>query len=207
MRNTKIYGLLDPRTNEVRYVGKTIQTLEARLRKHISDKPKSNTYRFNWINQLKELNLKPTILILELCDEKDWVEREKYWISYFENLTNLTTGGEGCDYFSEEIRDKISLNVKKAWENDDFRKRISEQRKIYWSNMENRKAHGNKLRGKPITDKHKDSISLGRKDGKPIIVGGVEYRNIKYAVKHIPINRGTLKRRLKSDNFPEYHYL
>jgi hypothetical protein len=203
----RIYGLVDPRTNEIRYVGKTKRTLRVRLRAHINDEPKSNTYKHNWINQLKQINLDPIIIELELCDENTWIEREKYWISYFKNLTNLTTGGEGCDYFKEEILNKISAKVKKAWENEDYRNNISEQRKKFWSNPINREKQSKRLKGITITEELKEKISLGRKDGKPIVVVGIEYRSIKYAVKNIPINRQTLKRRLLSYKFPEYYYL
>jgi hypothetical protein len=202
----KIYGLVDPRTNEIRYVGKTKRTLRVRLRAHINDRPKSNTYKHNWINQLKQINLEPIIIELELCDENTWIEREKYWISYFENLTNLTTGGEGCDYFKKEILKKISTKVKKAWENEDYRNNISKQRKKFWTE-ENRKKQSERFKGITISEELKEKISLGRKDGKQIMVDGIKYRNIKYAAKNIPINRQTLKRRLLSNKFPEYYYL
>ena len=109
----KIYALIDPRTKCVRYVGKTKQPLLVRLRKHINDKPKHNTHKHNWIQSLITINLKPEIVMLELCNETNWVEREKYWIQYFDNLTNLTTGGEGCDYFDEDVKLKISNKEKR----------------------------------------------------------------------------------------------
>ena len=32
---------------------------------------------------------------MEKCNKKNWEEKEKYWISYYDNLTNHTDGGEG----------------------------------------------------------------------------------------------------------------
>lgn len=207
MKEVKIYKLIDPISNEVRYVGKTINSLEYRLYKHINDKPLHNTYKHNWIQSLIKLNLKPIIQLIEICDDIDWKERERYWISFYSNLTNNTTGGENEYYFTDEIKNKISSKVKSAWNNVLYRNNASDRIKEFWGNPDNRKKHGEKLKGKSITDSHKNNISLGRKDGKPIMVNGIEYRNIKYAVKVIPIHRPTLKRRLNSKKFPEYYYL
>lgn len=202
-----IYGLIDPITKKVRYVGKTKRKLRTRLRAHINDKPKNNTYKFNWIQSLIQKGVEPEIFLIETCGENMWVDREKYWIGYFNDLTNLTLGGDSDTFFCEETLNKIGEKVKKVWECDEYRKKISEQRIMYWSNPDNRKKHSNKLKNKKLSVEHKEKISIGRKDGKPIMVNGVEYRNIKYAVKNIPINRQTLKRRLLSKKFPEYFYL
>ena len=55
-RQIKIYCLKDPKTLEIRYVGKTIQTLQKRLNSHIScsfSKTRKK-YRVNcWIKSLK----------------------------------------------------------------------------------------------------------------------------------------------------------
>ena len=44
---TKIYILKHPNTNEIRYVGKTIQQLKYRLATHIS---RSKKYRYAYVN-------------------------------------------------------------------------------------------------------------------------------------------------------------
>ena len=52
----KIYGLYDPTdiNENIRYVGKTIQSLKKRLQGHIDESIKNNpsTYKKNWINSL-----------------------------------------------------------------------------------------------------------------------------------------------------------
>lgn len=207
MKEVKIYKLVDPRNYEVKYIGKTINSLEYRLYKHITDKPLHNTHKHNWIQSLIILGLKPNIELVEICDESNWKERERYWIKYYNNLTNNTTGGENEYYFTEEIKEKISTRIKNAWISVNYRNNISEKRKEYWSNPENRKSHGDKLRNKPLSDEHKEKISLNRKDNKSIMVNGVEYRSIKNAVKNIPIHRPTLKRRLLSEKYPNYFYI
>lgn len=99
-RLTSIYVLKDPRFDTIRYVGKTIKSLEHRLNQHISDsirKPQRHVAR--WINSLIRLNLTPTIIKIECCTWKESQEREIFYIHLLKSqgvrLTNLTSGGEG----------------------------------------------------------------------------------------------------------------
>lgn len=93
---TYIYALLDPRTERVRYVGKS-ENLTRRLREHLADT--SPCHRVHWLRQLSELNLLPTLVVLEQCSELNWQLRERDWIAFYrsigEPLTNGTDGGEG----------------------------------------------------------------------------------------------------------------
>jgi len=106
-----IYALIDPRTNEVRYIGKSV-TPEKRLIVHVcTTHVDSNPRKLNWIKQLKEEGLRPTLLILEETTTELWPEREKYWIEFQRslgnNLTNLADGGLGGGSPSEETRKLI----------------------------------------------------------------------------------------------------
>lgn len=96
MRKVKIYYLFDPKNKQPKYIGKTVSSLQKRLRDHISEsKRRANTYKHHWINKLIAKGRKPCIELLEECLENNWKEREIYWISFFSNLTNSTPGGEG----------------------------------------------------------------------------------------------------------------
>ena len=53
-----IYSLSDPRTGEIRYVGKTVN-LKRRLYGHLYDDEK--THKSAWIKSLKRLGLKPQL--------------------------------------------------------------------------------------------------------------------------------------------------
>ena len=94
-----IYALLDPNTEQIRYVGKTVHCPKRRLQNHLHEK--GNTYKCNWI---KSLNGKiPELLILDTVSKDDWIFWEQYWISQCKTwgfkLTNATLGGEGhCGY-------------------------------------------------------------------------------------------------------------
>lgn len=93
----KIYVLIDPRNNRVRYVGWTHSTLKERLHGHISDSKRGNNHKQNWIRELAKENLIPIIETIEETIYSKRVEREQYWIKYYgrENLVNGTDGGEG----------------------------------------------------------------------------------------------------------------
>ena len=82
----KIYKLLDPKTKEIKYIGKTINSLETRLIGHMTQLILSNP-RFSekneWISSLLKEGYCPIIELIELVNEKQSKEKEKYWINYY----------------------------------------------------------------------------------------------------------------------------
>ena len=75
-----IYGLVDPRTGQIRYVGQTQNHPEVRLDGHIK-KRDENREKLRWLDELRLLSLKPTVVVLGYAatlDEALKVERE--WI-------------------------------------------------------------------------------------------------------------------------------
>lgn len=129
---TYIYGLFDPRNEELRYIGATKHPSN-RLASHICHT--QNTHKSHWISSLTRIGLKPEMVILENVDENTWKREERWWISYTKSigakLTNATDGGDGM--LSAEARAKIS-----AWNKG---KVISEETK-------------EKIRAKLIGNKH-----------------------------------------------------
>ena len=109
-----IYALIDPRNDEIRYVGKTTQKVEARITAHMRDK--SNCHRVHWLNELKRDGLRPDWIIRE-CIETikeggwPWQESEKFWIARMRsmnvNLTNNTDGGDGVSGLPSKTRDRM----------------------------------------------------------------------------------------------------
>lgn len=91
-----IYTLSDPLTNEIRYVGKTIQKPTYRLSSHISQSKYNSKkdYCHCWIKSLLNKDLKP---IMNIVEETFDVSRETYWIKHYRcnyKLTNFTDGGD-----------------------------------------------------------------------------------------------------------------
>lgn len=119
MKQTFIYGLKDPITQKIRYVGKTNFPEKRAYEHHQEKRLKTNTHKNNWIKNLIRKGLKAELIILESCDESNWSEREKYWIKNIENLTNTLEGGRGEFIkkdkvkIDKEARQKISEGMKK----------------------------------------------------------------------------------------------
>lgn len=120
-----IYSLIDPNTNEIRYIGKT-NNPDNRLKRHLQscylEKYDKNTYKSNWIKSLLRENKNPIMEIIEECDLSTVNQREIYWIDKMKNdgfkLTNLSEGGEiGVDWtgrtHKKESIDKIKKSKKK----------------------------------------------------------------------------------------------
>lgn len=93
-----IYGLVDPRNGELRYVGKTSQDLAARLASHISER-KLRYRRSRWVTSLHKSGMRPEIFEIETVPLSEWQAAEQFWIAYFLalgcRLTNGTEGGDG----------------------------------------------------------------------------------------------------------------
>ncbi len=107
-----IYTLAHPITNEIRYVGKTVN-LKKRYIQHITNSVK--THCKSWINSLLKDNLLPKMEVLEETNnELKWEQLEQYWINQLQqwgySLTNHTSGGEGRhnSIVSKETRNKMA---------------------------------------------------------------------------------------------------
>jgi hypothetical protein len=101
MKTVGIYILIDPLTNDVKYVGKTIN-IAKRLNRHISESKKTTkSHKKAWIKSLLKRGLEPIIEVIDEVLEEDWKFWESYWIEQFKcwgfNLTNDTSGGDGVD--------------------------------------------------------------------------------------------------------------
>lgn len=114
-----IYGLIDPITNELRYVGRSSSGFY-RPRNHSipSQLKKSNNYKNNWLKKLRnKYKVKPIIYTIEtLNNVEELNEAESFWISYYKSigcrLTNLTSGGDGITGYkhTEITKNNISKN-------------------------------------------------------------------------------------------------
>jgi hypothetical protein len=62
---TNIYTLTDPRTNEIRYVGKA-NDVSQRYKAHLNRARKHQIHKSNWIKQLKKEGLKPIIDVIDI---------------------------------------------------------------------------------------------------------------------------------------------
>ena len=163
MRNIYIYALVDPRDDTIRYIGKTIQSLEKRMKSHL--RRRDGTRRARWIEELSASQQKPSIHILEVIRaNKDWEKRERWWIAHGMDegwpLTNVSDGGEGRapgHYKSSITRKRQSDAMKAAWARGAYRSRDTEE----W-----RKKISIAKKGTVIFPEHRAKISRANKGKK-----------------------------------------
>ena len=95
-----IYGLVDPVTSQIRYVGKTSLPGKTRLLGHLAEARNGSSSRVaSWLRTLAPLL--PEFVVLEMTTRDSWREDEQFWMSYFRfagaDLTNTVNGGIGTD--------------------------------------------------------------------------------------------------------------
>lgn len=110
-----IYGLLDPITKEIRYIGKSSSGL-LRPRRHLTEKSYTTetNHKAHWIKSLMIRGITPEIVIIKVCNNaNDLIQLEIITIKEYRDagarLTNLTDGGEGSLGWvpSEETRQNM----------------------------------------------------------------------------------------------------
>jgi DNA-binding XRE family transcriptional regulator len=126
---TTIYGLIDPRTGLLRYVGKT-QRPARRLASHIAYSRKGHhTHACRWIRCLLREGLKPVMQLIEVC-EGNGCPQEIFHIRLARadgcKLTNATGGGEGTGgaLYPPERRQAMSERSKAMWKQPGMRERL-----------------------------------------------------------------------------------
>lgn len=116
---TKIYVLKDPDSKKIRYVGKTVQTLIARLGQHVYDAKSKKTHKSYWIQKLISGGKLPIIEEIDSCSWEESSALETFYIAKFKSegydLINQTDGGEGTlgKIVTEETRKKQSDSLRK----------------------------------------------------------------------------------------------
>jgi hypothetical protein len=126
-----IYSLIDPRTNQVRYIGQTERETEKRYKAHLATcrgGTDSNLHKCRWLKQLEKEGYSPVVKVLfkDIPEDKvDNIEIEiiKHY-KQFSKLTNITKGGRG---YTGEHSEKTKELFKAQRKNRDcthLRKRI-----------------------------------------------------------------------------------
>ena len=132
-----IYKLIDPTSNEIRYVGLTFNDLKQRLKSHCSEK--SSSHKSNWIKRLKSIGIKPIIESIEqdISSYDEVCNREIYWIDKLKSdghpLTNMSSGGNKNKKMSDETKKLMSESAKnrkiKTYLSESTKKNLSEKSK------------------------------------------------------------------------------
>lgn len=100
-----IYKIVNDVNNKV-YIGQTASSLQIRYQQHLTE-AKKNTQRKLYI-AMNEIGIDHfSIQRIENCSEDELDAREKYWIHYYDSMTNgynMTSGGNGGSIY--DIDDK-----------------------------------------------------------------------------------------------------
>lgn len=109
-----IYGLVDPLSGQLRYLGKSESGLR-RPRRHRRpcELKIDNSHKGRWIKKLHAKNLSYGIVVIQETDKATLVQAEIFWIAYFRAmgcpLTNLTDGGDGVSGYKHSELAKAAI--------------------------------------------------------------------------------------------------
>jgi hypothetical protein len=153
-----VYGLIDPRTRFVRYIGKSTTGM-SRPKAHREPKIRSrNTHCAAWVRSLIALGLDYEICVLETATRETVDDTERWWIAFARacgwDLTNHTDGGDGLTGFkmSPETRAKMSARMKAEMSTPEAKARVSAAHRGKVVSPETRSRIAAANRGKKATD-------------------------------------------------------
>lgn len=165
-----IYSLSDPETNQLRYVGKTID-LKARMATHLSDR--RHVKRNMWIRSMASRGVLPLMEELEVVknsNDEDWQEVERWWIAYLRfigcDLCNLDSGGIGGKRRSIETREKIAASHTGKKLTDNHRSAMARAKLGTHRTEATKEKIRSSLTGVPKSESHRLNSALGQRGKK-----------------------------------------
>lgn len=202
-----IYGLIDPATREVRYVGQTSQGMKRptdHSRPHVLALRPS--HRSNWIKSLLAAGLRPEIEILEIVAAEDLNQAEEFWIGYLRfvgaRLTNHTSGGDGVRGHRWSVEQKARVAGKQRGKiiSAETRAKISAANTGRKHSPETRMRMAERHRGKTLSEEARAKISAkmtGRKRPPDVVA------RVAAAVKAALAARGPRRPKEKPPSGPD----
>lgn len=121
-----IYGLFDPRTGKLRYIGKA-RDAQKRLKQHLRDTMRRDTPVYRWLRKIAALGLSPLVTVLQRVKAEDWREAEMKLIARARQsgmpILNVADGGDE-PYCSSEVRAENGRKNARAIHSNPARKRL-----------------------------------------------------------------------------------
>lgn len=160
--------------NNKKYIGQSVD-IKDRWRRHqneLNNHKHHNNYLQNAWDKYGENSF--AFYILELCPNNLLDEKEIYYIKYHNTTDrskgyNLQSGGQSCNFHSNETKKKISASNKKAYLNSNLKQIRSSDALKQWSNpkiKEKITGVNNGMYGKHHSETTKQKMSE-KKKGKP----------------------------------------
>lgn len=131
-----IYGLADPLTLELRYVGQSLNH-RRRFRRHLRSSLNPKNHVHMWIAKLRCDGLEPMLVILAShIPSSNLNAEEQFYVAYHRgqgcDLTNLTDGGGGVSGYmwTDAAKKRHSATMKGVWNDPEKSQKIEDaQRK------------------------------------------------------------------------------
>lgn len=207
-----IYGLCDPDTDEIRYIGLSTCGFKRLLDHYSNCYKRSNRGTLSrskmWIKSLKDANrvFKPIYLEYFDKDGPHVDEAEMFWISYFKmlgsDLVNHEIGGRSkyLRFSSDENKRKQSISCAKSNGTKEKREYFSKNTKEQWLNPEIRKQRIEAMQNKPRTEEQKKNMILGNSQRFQLKddLGNI-YPSLNEAARQLKVGAMVIHRALKNN--------
>lgn len=178
MNQFLVYGLVDPRTGEVRYIGRSSSGLRRPRMHFFPSKLTERNHKANWMRSLLSAGVRPEIIVLEeFAFAADTVVAECFWIAQARglgwSLTNQTDGGEGASgaIRSPETRARISRAVREHLATSGVREQLSTAQRARFArapvSTETRAKISANGRGRTLSADHRAKISTASQNRSP----------------------------------------
>jgi hypothetical protein len=171
---TFIYALLDPRTREIRYIGKADDP-ELRFKLHIIRSKDERNHKANWIRLLLAQGLKPILKIVDEVLRSEWQAAECAYVAFYRDdlgcdLANSTPGGDGFGKGKEHPRfgkpgKPMSDKARIALRQSRLGKPLSPETRAKLSALN--KGKPSPHRGKKMSDAARENMRIAGKNRKP----------------------------------------
>lgn len=168
-----IYGLFDPLTKELRYIGYTSNMTRRYWQHYSPESLEADTHKNNWLKSLLTQGLKAEMIVLERYQTAEELpQAEIRSIAQHRQsgckLTNGTNGGDGgATWFgrshTKETKDKISAKAVGRTHTEEAKKKMSEDRKGRSVSENHRKNLSAALMGHEVSEEIRQKISKSRK--------------------------------------------
>lgn len=183
------YHLIDPNTNEVRYIGITCRP-NKRFKEHIYSAKRKKSHKDKWILKLLENNRLPIQkIVYESFSKDDVLKFEKESILKYENLTNSTDGGDYFTFTPDVIEKMKKLN--KGKNNPNYGK--------FWNDAQ-RKNHSKIMSSRKLNDEWKRNISINMPYRNEVTIKGIKYNSVSEARRITKMGYTTIMKLLKNNN-------
>jgi group I intron endonuclease len=166
-----VYGLYDPRTGELRYIGQTVRSLRGRLVSHLSKANlKSSQYSAKWLSSLKKAGVTPTTSCLGEAYSRESLDKLEIKLiaearERGEKLTNLAPGGISSSGYKlgPEFGSKVSNKLRGRSKSPEHRLKLSEANRGKKHNAEAKAKISASRIGHPVSEETRAKQSASMK--------------------------------------------